>query len=158
MGMIARSVVVLAVAGSALAGCGDEVAVKDEFSRRPDGRAIVVQGQKIYAEHCASCHGADLEGQPNWRVRDDDGYLPAPPHDRTGQTWHHTDEHLIELTKHGLARFADGDYKSRMPKYDGVLSDSQIIAVLSYIKSRWPEDIRKRHDRLNRAASFNKAI
>ena len=23
-------------------------------------------GQILYKEHCASCHGAMLEGQPNW--------------------------------------------------------------------------------------------
>jgi mono/diheme cytochrome c family protein len=24
-------------------------------------------GARVYAENCASCHGANLEGQPNWR-------------------------------------------------------------------------------------------
>jgi len=32
-----------------------------------------------------------------------------------------------------------------MPIYDGVLSDEEIIAVISYIKSTWPEEIRARH-------------
>jgi mono/diheme cytochrome c family protein len=41
-----------------------------------------------------------------------------------------------------------------MPAYDDVLTDEQIWAVLAYIKSRWPEEIRARHEALNeRAAS-----
>lgn len=41
----------------------------------------VAKGQTLYAEQCASCHGVDLKGQPNWRTAGDDGILPAPPHD-----------------------------------------------------------------------------
>ncbi len=36
-------------------------------------------GRALYMEHCASCHGARLEGQPNWRSAGPDGVLPAPP-------------------------------------------------------------------------------
>ncbi|KHA54182.1 Cytochrome c family protein [Sulfitobacter geojensis] len=35
-----------------------------------------------------------------------------------------------------------------MPIYDGVLTDDEIIAVLSYIKSTWPQEIRERHDEM----------
>ena len=40
-------------------------------------------GQSLYTEHCAACHGANLEGQPDWRTPDENGVLPAPPHDWT---------------------------------------------------------------------------
>ena len=40
-------------------------------------------------------------------------------------------------------------YPNAMPIYDGVLSDREIFAVLSYIKSQWPAEIQSRHDRLN---------
>ncbi|MCY4361382.1 MAG: c-type cytochrome, partial [Gammaproteobacteria bacterium] len=46
----------------------------------------VSAGQTLYQEQCAACHGANLEGQPNWRSANDDGTLPAPPHDETGHT------------------------------------------------------------------------
>ncbi|TNE39067.1 MAG: cytochrome c, partial [Sphingomonadales bacterium] len=36
--------------------------------------------------------------------------------------------------------------------YADTLSDAEIIAVLSYIKSTWPEEIRARHDDLNETA------
>ena len=118
---------------------------------KADSRSVVDQGRSLYALHCASCHGANLEGQPNWRSRDSEGYLPAPPHDETGHTWHHADSLLFEITKYGLEGRVSQDYKSRMPGYAGVLTDSEIIAVLSFIKSQWPEKIQRRHDRLSAA-------
>ena len=42
------------------------------------------KGQKNYQSFCASCHGANLEGQPNWRDFKEDGSLPAPPHAHEG--------------------------------------------------------------------------
>ncbi|WP_296991685.1 c-type cytochrome [Thalassospira sp. UBA1131] len=124
-----------------------------DVSLRPDDLQLVAQGKKIYDANCASCHGARLEGEANWRERGPDGLLPAPPHDETGHTWHHPDQVLFELTKYGPAAMAGGDYKSAMQGYEGVLSDEEIIASLSYIKSRWPKDVIARHDQINQSAA-----
>lgn len=119
----------------------------------PDDRRVVAEGQQVYAAQCASCHGQELQGQPDWRSRKPDGMLPAPPHDETGHTWHHPDAVLFALTKYGPARvIGDPNHKSDMPGYDGTLTDDQIIAVLSYIKSTWPAAVRQRHDQLNQQA------
>lgn len=95
-------------------------------------------GQQIYAERCASCHGADLEGQPDWRIRKPDGKLPAPPHDATGHTWHHSDDQLFRTTREGPGAIVPG-YESDMPGFADVLTDAEIRAVLDYIKSTWPQ-------------------
>ena len=117
---------------------------------QPDDASKRAQGQRIYAVHCAQCHGTELQGQPDWQTRGPDGLLPAPPHDATGHTWHHPDELLFRLTKYGIARTLDmPDYRSNMPAYETVLNDEEIIAVLSWIKSRWPVSIRERHDQIN---------
>lgn len=111
----------------------------------------VAQGMLVYRQHCASCHGFKLEGQPNWRTRRANGRLPAPPHDKTGHTWHHPDEHLFKLTKHGLRPpLAPKGYKSDMPAFADVLSDEQIWAVLAYIKSTWSTREKEFQERLNR--------
>ena len=34
-------------------------------------------GYSNYQEYCASCHGVNLEGQANWRSRNEDGTLPV---------------------------------------------------------------------------------
>ena len=115
----------------------------------PDDQAQVAQGQSIYAAQCARCHGANLQGQPNWQQRLANGRLPAPPHDASGHTWHHPDAQLFGITKHGLGPYAPAGYQSDMPAFEGTLSDDQIAAVLAYIKSKWPADIRERQARIN---------
>ena len=119
---------------------------------QPGDQSVVSRGRSVYRVQCAACHGQNLEGQPNWRSRDPEGYLPAPPHDARGHTWHHADKLLFKMTKHGIASIAGPDYRTRMPAYADVLGDEDIVAVLSYIKSRWSQKIRARHDRINEAA------
>ncbi|GLR82267.1 c-type cytochrome [Azospirillum oryzae] len=116
-----------------------------KVSADPTDAAQVARGKMVYAEQCASCHGTRLEGQTNWQSRKADGRLPAPPHDATGHTWHHPDEDLFRITKQGIAAFAPPGYSSDMPAFGGKLSDADIWAVLAFIKSSWPEDIRRRH-------------
>ncbi len=120
---------------------------------QPGDLQLVAMGKKIYDANCASCHGRDFKGEANWRERSDDGLLPAPPHDETGHTWHHPDEVLFELTKYGPAKMIGDGYQSAMPGFEDVLTDEEIIASLSYIKSRWPEEIRLRHDQINQSAT-----
>lgn len=97
------------------------------------------QGQSLYAVHCASCHGKNLEGQPKWKTPLPNGRLPAPPHDSSGHTWHHSDDALANVTKLGLKSFAGENYESDMPVFGSILSDEEIKAILTYIKSTWPE-------------------
>lgn len=114
----------------------------------------VARGERIYGQHCASCHGLRLEGQADWRSRKADGRLPAPPHDMSGHTWHHPDEQLFRITKHGLKPpLAPEGYESDMPAFEGVLTDAQIRAVLAFIKSHWPAHIRERQTRLGQEES-----
>lgn len=110
------------------------------------------RGLQVYEAQCASCHGIDLEGQPNWRTRLASGRLPAPPHDSSGHTWHHEGRVLFSIVKDGVEKSAPPGYQSDMPAFADVLSDDQIWAVLAYIKSRWPEDVQRRHEARERAA------
>lgn len=109
----------------------------------PANQTLVIQGKAIYANNCASCHGATLQGQPNWRERLPNGRLLAPPHDKTGHTWHHPDGMLFDMVKNGLVpgKTAPPGYQSDMPAYGTILSDEEIIAVLTYIKSSWPPKV-----------------
>ena len=138
------------VAGSARSNAPAEVL-------RPDDPQVVTLGARIYTQHCAACHGTRGEGQPDWRELGPDGLMRAPPHDESGHTWHHPDAQLFAITKYGLAKLIkQPDYQTNMPVYDGVLSDSEIIAVLSWIKAQWPKEIQAQHDQVN--AQYQKSL
>ncbi len=110
---------------------------------------LVSRGAALYEDFCASCHGKNLEGQDNWRQRNKDGTLPAPPHDETGHTWHHADKLLFDYIKKGGQALAPKEFKSGMPGFSDDLRDGDIWAILSFIKSRWPENVRDRQATLN---------
>lgn len=113
-----------------------------------DAEAVAL-GRGIYADYCGSCHGENLEGEPNWRITKDNGMRPAPPHDETGHTWHHADALLFDLTKRGVAEVVGGGYESDMIGFGDILSDAEILAVLAFIKSTWPEDVIATHNQIN---------
>lgn len=113
----------------------------------PSNPALVARGKAVYDQHCGSCHGAYLQGQPDWRHRLPNGRLPAPPHDPTGHTWHHADSDLFDMIKNGVPSIIP-DYKTDMPTFRDVLSDADIWAVISFIESTWPADIRARQQQV----------
>ena len=99
----------------------------------------LLPGERLYQKNCASCHGANLEGQPDWRSRLPNGRLPAPPHDASGHTWHHTNRILSDIVTRGTAAIVGNGYESDMPGFGEVLTDDEIKAIIDYIKSTWPE-------------------
>lgn len=110
----------------------------------PDNADQVRRGAVVYAENCASCHGAALEGAEDWRERDEDGAYRPPPHDDSGHTWHHSDKVLFDYVDLGGAvLFADyPDIISNMPGFGDILSDDDIWAVLAFIKGSWTDEHR----------------
>lgn len=120
------------------------------FHNAPD----IDLGRNVYAQTCAVCHGATLQGQPNWQSGNPDGTYPAPPHDETGHTWHHGDAMLLVYIRRGGQAVLDDmgvEFTSGMPGFEGILTDAEIDAVLAFIKSIWPE--RNRAAQLERTQS-----
>ena len=122
--------------------CPTVVMAGHEFDNRDIGG-----GKALYKEHCASCHGANLEGQPNWRSLNDDGTLPAPPHDESGHTWHHDNQLLYDYTALGgegaLAERGITNFKSAMPGFADVMTEEDIWNILAYIRSTWSERVQR---------------
>nr|WP_245409761.1 cytochrome c [Pararhizobium haloflavum] len=120
------------------------------FGANSGEAALIAEGRQIYAGNCASCHGAELQGQPDWKMPLPSGRLPAPPHGASGHTWHHPDGVLFRIIKEGPAAVVGGGYESDMPGFAEVLSDGEIRAVLTFIKSTWPERERAYHEDMSR--------
>ena len=129
---------------------------KQDISLPYKDRAAIKLGQTIYKDNCASCHGINLEGQIGWQTEIVDGRRLAPPHDETGHTWHHPDEILYNMTKYGFEEMLGKKYPNNMPVYEDILSDGELLAVLGYIKSTWPEKIKAIHNEINQSYASNK--
>ncbi len=112
----------------------------DESRRRfawaeADGPGVVIdplvrQGQIVYGNNCAACHQQSGQGLPG----------AFPPLD--GTRWVvGSEDRLIRTLLHGLM----GPIEVKGSPYNGVmpalpLDDSQIAAVLTYIRQAWTND------------------
>ncbi len=99
----------------ALAACGGGESSDDD---------VVEVGSTVYERDCMICHGEARTGEG--------GLANAPVHGPEGHTWHHPDGQLKELILGVL------DYPQKtMPSFVGKLTDSEVDAVLEYIKTGW---------------------
>ena len=108
----------------------------------PAGDSIVA-GRRIYAAQCAACHGASGEGQPDWVRPNAAGELPAPPHDREGHTWKHSDAMLYQLVKDGWRDPYNKTQRLTMPAFGQTLTPNEIREVIEYLKTMWTPDQRR---------------
>jgi mono/diheme cytochrome c family protein len=116
---------------------------------------ITTHGEGLYRVHCSMCHG-----MPDGSMPAGAGNEAAPPHDANGHTWQHPDFALFQLIRDGVAVAncvpVDPD---QMPRFKGILTDAELVAVLSYIKSTWPDETRQYHDKVNMMyGPYNRAV
>lgn len=127
-----------------LAACGESADVSPQASGLPVPTAVqrtadsaqLAVGEKVYRDNCASCHGANAEGDTNWRKRDAQGNFPPPPLNGSGHAWHHPTLVLKSVIEDGSP-----DGKGNMPAWRGKLSEAEIDAVLAWIQSLWPQPV-----------------
>jgi cytochrome c6 len=82
-----------------------------------DAETLVQRGEAIYAEHCASCHQADGQGQDDYPALAGSAFVTA---DDPAQ--------VIETVLHG---------RGAMPAFEDTLANQAIAAVVSYIRNSW---------------------
>ncbi len=111
---------------------GDPAAESASIQESPvsaDGRHGSAAGAEVFASTCAVCHQANGKGLPG----------AFPP--LAGSSWvEGRDTTLVQIVLHGVlgALTVNGTtYNSAMPAFGGQLSDAQIAAVLTYIRSQW---------------------
>lgn len=86
-------------------------------------------GAHTYATRCASCHGLDGKGQPEW----------MPPLAGATSALAKESASAINITLNGSQRVVAAGVPDayRMPAFREQLSDAQIAEVLSYVRSTW---------------------
>lgn len=127
-----------------LAACGESADVPPQAGGLPVPAAVqrtadsaqLAVGEKVYRDNCASCHGANAEGNANWRKRDAQGNFPPPPLNGSGHAWHHPILVLKSVIEDGSS-----DGKGKMPAWRGKLSETEIDAAIAWIQSLWPQPV-----------------
>ena len=104
--------------------------------------ANVAQGQQIYQQYCAACHGQQAEGAANWNKPDEKGEMPPPPHDETGHTWRHSDAMLFKMIAKGWRHPFNKTYRLTMPAFEDALTEQEIQSVIEYLKTLWTDEQR----------------
>ena len=67
----------------------------------------------------------------------------------------HPDALLLRIVTEGTEAVVGGDYRSNMIGYGEILTEDEILNVLAYIKSTWPDEIREMHDEMNARAAVD---
>ncbi|HUV23304.1 MAG TPA: cytochrome c [Gammaproteobacteria bacterium] len=97
---------------------------------------MVMTGTQLFQRNCAACHGANAEGTREWKKTDATGHYPPPPLDGSAHAWHHSIPQLARSIKEGGIELG-----GVMPGFGDQLDSQQILALIAYFQSKWPEDI-----------------
>ena len=89
----------------------------------------IIEGSDLYAANCQVCHG-DSNGAG--------GRVGAPIHNERGHTWHHPDAQLRGWVLNGKLGFGSPG----MPALGDKLTEPEVDAILTFIKSWWTTDQR----------------
>ncbi len=118
-----------AAAASNSLGAGASAGSSSTVAQSATGAGgAAAKGGQIFAQNCASCHQANGQGQA--------GVFPALAGDKdvTGDP-----KAIIHTLLYGLQGKAIGGktYAAQMPAWKGQLSNADIAAVITYIRSSW---------------------
>ena len=96
------------------------------ITKKPEHGSREPDGKRLYAQHCASCHGAKGQGLP--------GHFPPLAHDpmmRSNDAWP-----AAWVTLYGLAGrpLAGRRYPGTMGGFDKTLSDDEVAALLTFAR------------------------
>jgi mono/diheme cytochrome c family protein len=155
-----RNCLIVVLAFTELLGCSDQdkpaastqQSTKAEVSvvRNLDS-AQIRRGQQLFLHNCATCHGQNAQGAPNWSRPDANGKYPPPPLNGSGHAWHHPQRALLATIKFGTARIGGS-----MPAWQDKLSDQDIDDIIAWFQSLWPDELYAAWQRTNQASQQGK--
>jgi mono/diheme cytochrome c family protein len=110
---------------------GDERTLADlqQKPKTAGGKATAADGAGIFAARCAACHQTGGTGLP--------GVFPP----LAGSNWvNGRDATVVQILLHGIQGTLTVNgvaYNGAMPTFGSQLSDAEIAAVLTYVRSQW---------------------
>ncbi len=108
------------------------VAASAGAARDASARELYGRGEKLYARHCADCHGERGEGAP--------GAYPALAGNRAVTL--DVPANIVRIVRNGgfLPATAGNPRPYGMPPFLHVLGDADVAAVATYIRGAWGND------------------
>ena len=111
--------------------------VAQESPPRRGNAQTLERGRSLFRKNCAACHGWNAEGTtPDWQKRDENGQYPPPPLNGSAHTWHHPVPVLYRIIRDGTA-----DMGGSMPAWAEKLSDDEMLMIIQWITSLWPDEL-----------------
>lgn len=108
---------------------------ENKMTRKMDF-AQITRGGNVYKNNCMSCHGANAEGNVDWRKTDAEGKYPAPPLNGTGHAWHHSNKVNANTIWNGTKHIG-----GNMPAWKDKLSEEEVIDVIAWFQSKWSDEV-----------------
>ncbi len=91
--------------------------------------AIAADGAKVFNDNCSSCHGAHGQGMP--------GAFPPLAKNPVVTGDPKIVMHIVEYGLNGKISVLGQSYNGVMPAWKSQLSNAQLAAVISYVRSAW---------------------
>ena len=111
-------------------------------SNEPENENVAI-GKAVFEANCVVCHGKEARGLvSNWKEKGADGKYPAPPLDGTAHAWHHSPLQLLKTINEGGHKMG-----GQMPAFEKILTGDERQAVLNYVFSLWPSEIKTKYDK-----------
>ena len=130
-----RWVLIIAAIGM-LSACSDEKITETDPPTRWYNPEQLSQGQALFANNCAACHGSMGEGVNDWKTVDEDGFFPAPPINGSAHAWHHSLEVLLRTVNVGGTALGGS-----MPGFNDRLTESEQRSVIAAFQEYWSDEI-----------------
>ena len=105
----------------------------------------LASGARLYQEHCATCHGPEAQGHPDWERSSRTDLPAAPPLNGSGNDSKRKKQELVAAIKNGTMRKG----MSLMPAWKGRLSDQEIEDIIVWFQALWPTDVYDRWRKAN---------
>jgi len=115
-------------------GAGTSAGSASTVGKSPTGATTVAsagtdKGASVFGQNCASCHQANGQGQPGVFPPLAGSEIVLGDKTKLG--------HILYYGLNGKIVVKGGSYNGQMPAWKGQLSDGDIAAVLTYIRSSW---------------------